>query len=137
MRAPVRMRAHQNHIFWKFFDFWIFSKFPTFKVKLSRACARPARIIKFAKYELSAFIGKKINKFGQKAKILEKMKMPTKSEKKGPVYVRACSAVSQKWSWPGENTLSTCPMKVWMLHICVKMFSDGVLSEESPDEISW
>ena len=39
-------------------------------------------MIKFEKHELSAFTGKKINKFGQKAKILEKkMKMPMKSEK--------------------------------------------------------
>ena len=29
-------------------------------------------MIKFEKYELSAFTGKKINKFGQKAKIFEK-----------------------------------------------------------------
>mgnify|MGYP006888864102 CR=1 FL=1 len=33
-----------------------------------------AHMIKFEKYELSVFTGKKINKFGQKAKILEKNK---------------------------------------------------------------
>ena len=38
-------------------------------------------MIKFEKYELSAFTGKKINKCGQKAKILEKNEMPMKSEK--------------------------------------------------------
>ena len=47
-------------------------------------------MIKFEKYEHSAFTRKKINKFGQKAKILQKMKMLMKSEKKQPVYVRAC-----------------------------------------------
>ena len=73
-RTRARTRARQNHIFWKFSDFGIFSKFPAFKVKLARACARAgAHIIKFEKYELSAFTGKKkINKFGQKAKIFEK-----------------------------------------------------------------
>ena len=66
------MRARKKHIFWKFFDFRIFSEFPTFKVKLARARARAgAHMIKFEKYELSAFTGKKIKKIGQKAKILD------------------------------------------------------------------
>ena len=65
-RAPISY-------FWKFFDFGIFNEFSTFKVKLALACARAgAHMIKFEKYELSAFTGKKINKFGQKAKILQK-----------------------------------------------------------------
>ena len=72
-RAPARTCARQNHIFWKFFDFRIFSEFPTFKVKLARVCARAGtHMIKFEKYEHSAFTGKKIDKFGQKAKILQK-----------------------------------------------------------------
>ena len=46
-------------------------------------CARAgAHMIKFEKYGLSALTGEKINKFGQKAKILQKMKMPMKYEKK-------------------------------------------------------
>ena len=53
----ARTRARQNHIFWKFSDFGIFSKFPAFKVKLARACARAgAHMIKFENYELSVFI---------------------------------------------------------------------------------
>ena len=56
----ARTRARQNHIFWKFSDFGIFNKFPAFKVKLARACVRAgAQMIKFEKYELSAFTGKK------------------------------------------------------------------------------
>ena len=60
----ARTRAHtcarQNHIFWKFSDFGIFSEFSAFKVKLARARARAgAHMIKFEKYELSVFTGKK------------------------------------------------------------------------------
>ena len=61
-RTRACTRARQNHIFWKFSDLGIFSKFPAFKVKLARACARAgARMIKFEKYGLSAFAGKKKN----------------------------------------------------------------------------
>ena len=74
------MHARQNQFFWKFFDFGIFSKFPTFKVKLARARARAgAHMIKFEKYELSAFTGKKIKWvailviFLQKFEIVHKM----------------------------------------------------------------
>ena len=95
MRA--RPRARQNHFFWKFLDFGIFSEFPAFKVKLARARARGrARMIKFEKYELSAFTGKKINKFGQKAKILEKNENAHEIRKKGPVYVRAWKLKKKK-----------------------------------------
>ena len=46
-------------------------------------------MIKFEKYELSAFIGKKINKFGEKAKILAKDENAHEIRKKHTVYVRA------------------------------------------------
>ena len=96
-RAPARTRARQNHIFWKFFDFRIFSEFPTFKVKLARACARAgAHMIKFEKYEHSAFTAKKIDKSGQKAKILQKKWKCPWNPKKGVFYIR---------SYMHENTL--------------------------------
>ena len=84
MRVRPRARVRAKTIFfWKFFDFGIFSEFPAFKVKLARACARAgAHMKKFEKYELSAFTGKKINKFGQKAKILEKNENAPKIRKK-------------------------------------------------------
>ena len=47
-------------------------------------------MIKFEKYEHSAFTGKKINTFGQKAKILQKNENAHEIRKKQPVYVRAC-----------------------------------------------
>ena len=53
-------------------------------------CARAgAHMIKFEKYEHSAFTEKKINKFGQKAKILQKNENAHEIRKKQPVYVRA------------------------------------------------
>ena len=59
-RTSARTCARQNQFFWKFFGFGIFSKFPTFEVELARARARGrARTMKFEKYELSAFTGKK------------------------------------------------------------------------------
>ena len=53
-------------------------------------CARAgAHMIKFEKYEHSAFTGKKIINLDKKQRFYKNMKMPMKSEKKHPVYVRA------------------------------------------------
>ena len=51
----------------------------------ARACAcAGAQIIKFEKYELSAFTEKTNNKFGQKAKILQKNENAHEIRKKRP-----------------------------------------------------
>ena len=51
-------------------------------------------MIKFQKYELLAFTGKKkINKFGQKAKILQKDENAHEIRKEDPVCVRACGNI--------------------------------------------
>ena len=51
-------------------------------------------MIKFEKYELSAFAGKKINKFGEKAKILAKDENAHEIRKKN---IRFMSGRARKW----------------------------------------
>ena len=59
-------------------------------IQSARACTRAgAHMIKFEKYEHSAFTGKKLINLDKKQRFYKKMKMPMKSEKKDPVYVRA------------------------------------------------